>query len=251
MITIDKASLSEVADAVARSLSYATVRGGSAFVTTAVTYPNGSAVVVRIDEDRDGYVVTDDGQGALVAETMDGAATYPAIGRLEAARAGLSFEGSSIFAVHVPRDGLPGAVSVVANATSRAVEQTSSALGSVRHKRSQSTFRSHLRSAFGDRIVFDLGDVRGAWRSWRFDAGLHEGRWISALFTFVSPTLGAVASASLKLKDVRSADPHQRLVVALADYEGTEASLRALLSQEADGVVPADSGPDQFRRIAA
>ncbi|WP_156917605.1 hypothetical protein [Salinarimonas rosea] len=251
MKTLERTVLSDIAEEVARALSFATVEGGSAYVSTAVSYPNGSAVVVRIDADESGYVVTDDGQGAFIAETMGAGATFAGIARTEAARLGVSLSERSIFAANVSREALPGAVAVIANVSTRAVDRTAAALETMRRKRSQERFRSGLRSAFGERVAFDLDGVRGTWRSWDFDAGLYEGKRIAALFTFVSPAFSAVASASLKLRDVRSADDHPRLVVALADYGGTEASLRALLNEEADRVVPADSDPDQFRQVAA
>jgi len=251
VIAIERTSLKDVADEVARALSFATIQGGSAYVSTSVTYPNGCAVVVRIDQDEQGYFVTDGGQGAFIAETIGGASSFPNIARAEAERAGVSFDDHSIFAIRVPRDRLPGATATIANVSNRAVERTALALETARHRRSQDQFRTRLRSAFGDRVAFDLHDVRGQWRSWKFDAGLMQGGRFNALFTFVPPAFNAVANASLKLKDVRGANEDARLVVALADYNKTEEGLRALLSTEADSIVAADSDPERFRQVAA
>lgn len=249
--TSELTTLYEIAEEVARALSFATAQGGSAFVSTAVRYPNGSAVVVRIDQDDDGFFVTDDGQGSFIADTMGGGASYGSIASAEAKRAGVSFDQHSIFTVHVPRDRLPGATALIANVSNRAVERTAFALDAQKQRRSQEQFRLRLRSAFGERVAFDIKDVRGAWRSWSFDAAVQDGRYTTALFSFVSPSMNAVAHASLKLRDIRSLEERPRLVVALSDYQKTEDSLRALLNQEADKILAAESERDVYVRAAA
>lgn len=242
--------LKVIADEVARALSYGRVRGSSAYVTTAVTYPNGTAAVVRIDEDRDGFFVSDDGYGAFIAETMAALNTYIRLAPAVAKTAGLHFDQRSMFSIHVPRERLPGAVAAIANASNRAVERTVFAVERQKEARSREVFDQHIREAFGKRAQFEV-HVRGATgREWDYAAGVIEGSRIITVFDLVSPTYGSVASANLKITDTRTLDDAPRITVALSDYDRTEPAFRSILSVSADAVIAVNDDVERYRQAA-
>lgn len=242
-------SLQEIADNVARSLSYARASGTSAFITTAVTYANGSAAVVRIDEDQAGFFVSDDGYGALTAEMMGALPTFNTVAGAVAKRGGVEFDQRSFFVVRVQKEQLPGAVAVIANVSAQAVERTIYAMDQVKTKRSRATFEARLRDAFGKRVSFGAV-LRGATRQWDVDGFVTSATGVSSVFEFVSPAYSAVASAHMKLGDIRSLTDAPHVAAVLADYAKTEPALRSILSGAADYVFAADEDIAAYQRAA-
>ena len=123
MIAINH-NLKLVTDAVGRALIEINVRGGSGFISTPVLYPSGSHVVVRIDGTGDRWFVSDDGYGFLEADMMGGLPTFRRIAKQVAERAGVKFDERCFFVLEVERDALPGAATVVANASKQATDRT-------------------------------------------------------------------------------------------------------------------------------
>lgn len=247
-----RGDLGAIAAEVARALTFSRVRGRSAYVGTGVYYPNGTMVMARIDEDTEGYFVTDDGQGAFAAETMGGSQQYAKAASQVAKRSGVQFDHRCFFTLRVPRDRLPGAVSAIANASSRAVERAIYMLDRVRIERSKDLFGERMLSAFGDAARFGVPMHGATGRPYDFDAGVQgAGGHHLALFEFVSPSFAAVAAANLKIGDVRALPDTPPIVVALADYDRTDESLRSILSVTANLVIPANDMPERYRSIAA
>lgn len=242
-------SLKQIADEVARALSYAQVTTSSAFVTTAVTYPNGSAAVVRLDQEADGFFVSDDGYGALTAEMMGALPTFNKVAPKVAERAGVNFDQRSFFILRVQREQLPAAVSAIANVSARAVERTIYALDQARHTRARATFEDRMHQAFGKTARFNER-VRGAQGEWEFDGVVTAGDGHTTVFEFVAPAYSSVASANLKLGDVAQLDIPPRRVVALADYQRTDASLRAVLSTAADILIGVSDEATRYKQAA-
>jgi hypothetical protein len=53
--------LEAIGQDVAKALSRSRVWNAAIFVSTPITYPNGTGVAVKIDQGKDGFVITDDG----------------------------------------------------------------------------------------------------------------------------------------------------------------------------------------------
>ncbi len=244
-----EANLKLIADEVARSLSFAEISGRSAFITTPVTYANGTAVVVRLDEDDDGYFVSDDGYGAFTAETMGALQTFVKVAGGVAKRGGVNFDQRAFFIIRVDRDRLPAAVAAIANVSAAAVERTIYALESMKVKRSKVLFQARLEEAFGNKAKFDQ-PVRGATREWDFAGVIQDENGIAAVFEFVAPAFSAVAAANMKIGDVRGLTDAPSAIVALADYDKTEPSLRAILSNTADKVIAVTTAATEYRLAA-
>lgn len=244
-----EANLRQIADEVARSLSFAEVSGHSAFITTPVTYANGTAVVVRLDADADGYFVSDDGYGAFTAETMGALQTFVKVAGGVAKRSGVEFDHRSFFIIRVEKDRLPAAVAAIANVSAAAVDRTIYALENMKVKRSRVLFQARLEEAFGSKARFDV-PVRGATREWDFAGVIQDGNGIAAVFEFVAPAFSAVASANMKLGDVRGLTDAPSAIAALADYERTEPALRAVLSNTADKVIAVGIAAEEYRQAA-
>jgi hypothetical protein len=150
------------------------VRNTSAFISTRVMYPNGVGAIVRFDEDRQNFIVSDDGYAAQVAETMGVVSALRRMAPGFASRYGVSFEKSTFLLSNVSRDTLHVAVAAVANTSARAMDRVIASLGQPKLKRSRTLFDKRLRSAFGDKIKFDLEFCGATGRSWDFDAGVEE-----------------------------------------------------------------------------
>lgn len=239
-----------IADDVARALSSARVRGPSGFVSTAVRYPNGTAAVVRIDQDVGGFFVSDDGHSALSAEMMGALSTFSRVAPSVAERSSVKFDRRTFFLSAVPREGLPIAVAYVANASARASEKTLYALEHLKIKRSRDVFNNRLIEAFGDRVAFDVPVIGSTGREWDYEAAVYEEKRIVKLFTLVSPAFTAIAAANLKISDTRTLAEAPQITAALTDYDRTEPALRSLLSASADLVIAANDDADHYRLTA-
>lgn len=239
-----------IADDVARALASARVRGASAFISTAVRYPNGSSVIVRLDEHPDGFFVSDDGYAAVLADMMGGLPTFTRIAHTIADRSSVSFDHRCFFVAGVPREGLSTCVSFIANASSRSVERTIYAQEHIKIKRSRDVFNNRLIEAYGDKVSFDVSVIGGTGRSWEYEAAIVEHKRIEKLFTLVSPAFNAVAAANLKISDTRTAAESPQITAALSDYDRTEPALRSLLSASADLVIAANDEAARYRLAA-
>ena len=175
-------NLNVIADEVARSLSYATVEGRSAYVTTAVNYPNGTGVVVRLDQDGDSFFVSDDGQASLNSDMFGAGHVFPRIASEVAKRFSVDYDHRSFFILKVRRNQLPAAVALIANASSVSVDRTIMALDKIKVKASKELFVQRISEAFGDAAKFGV-DIRGTSTSWEIDAAIVMGnRGISAVW---------------------------------------------------------------------
>ena len=148
----------------------------SMFVSTGVTYPNGVGAVVRIDRDRSGFVVSDDGYAGFTADTMNASRAFSKVAPGVAARSGVNFERGTIFLTNVASESLPVAIGLIANTSCRSIERVLAALEQPRIKRSRDLFDRRLRAAYGDKVSFDLEYKGATGHNWQFDAGVEQGR---------------------------------------------------------------------------
>jgi len=56
-----RAEMREIIAELPKAMYQGRVRNTSAFISTGVMYPNGVGAIVRIDEDRQNFIVSDDG----------------------------------------------------------------------------------------------------------------------------------------------------------------------------------------------
>ncbi len=200
----DAMELKQILNELPKAICSSRIRNSSIFVSTGVSYPNGLGTVVRIDRDRQGFVVSDDGYACRIAETMNAVSALNRIAPSVAARSGIVFERGTFLLTEVAREALPVAVGLIANSSSRSLERVLASLEQPRIKRSRDIFDKRLREAYGDRVSFDL-EYRGATgRKWEFDAGVGRDGEIVRLFELVSPTTQAVAIANMKISDIQA-----------------------------------------------
>ena len=246
---MSQSDLETIAQDILKALNRTSVRSGSVFVATSVSYPNGTGVSVRIDQGRDGFTVSDDGYAEVIAEDMG---VVPALYRVAskvAERAGVTYESGSFYVTGLERSSLPTAVTTVANASAKALERTIAALEQPRLKRSREVFDKRLKEAFGDAVAFDV-DFKGATgKQWEFNAGILDAGAFERLFELVSPSSQGVAFANMKIIDVRSLTEPPSITAALIDYDKTEPALRSILSNAGSLVIPASADAQKYRML--
>lgn len=242
-------SLEKIADDVARSLSYATVEGRTAYVSTAVTYANGTHVVVRLDQDGDGFFVSDDGYASQNAETFGGIRQFQNIATDVARRFGVSYDQRSFFIRKVSKNQLPAAVTLIANAAAASIERTLYALDRLKIKQTKDLFAERISSAFGSKAAFNV-EYRGSTKEWDVDAAIIDQSNVLAIFEFVMPMATSVAVAHMKIGDISAMIERPRTTIVLSDYEKTDPPFRQILSSAADFVIPASSDLDVYRKAA-
>lgn len=242
-------SMGDVAAGVARALVHFNATGGTAFISTSSQYPNGTQCVIRIDRTPFGYSASDDGYASSCIEVMGLDASFSKIGPAIARNAGLEIERKAFALTGLSQDQLPAATIAIANASVRAVDRAVQVAQATKIKRSRETFNTRVRTAFGDRAVFDA-TVRGATREWDFEAAISAQFGFSGVIALVSPSHAGVASANMKLGDIRAMTSPTQAIAALVDYDGTEPAFRMILAATADSVIPASADPSIYLKAA-
>jgi hypothetical protein len=249
-IGLTNENLQVIADEVARSLSHAMVEGRTAYITTAVSYPNGTGVVVRLDQDDDHFFVSDDGQASLSAELFGAGHVFARIASDVAKRYSVEYDQHAFFILKVRRHQLPAAVALIANASAVSVDRTLTALDRQKIKVSRELFVNRITEAFGSLAVFDAS-IRGTSKTWDVDAAIIEDQRVNAVFEFVTPAHASVASAHMKIGDISAMFERPKTAIVLADYDRTDAALRRILSSSADAVFAAKAKIEDYRSALA
>jgi hypothetical protein len=247
----DVLELQEILGDLPRLICTVKMRNSSLLVSTGVSYPNGVGVVVRVDKERRGFVVSDDGYACRIAETMNAMSALNRVASGVAARSGIAYERGTFFLGDVDRESLPVAIDLIANSSSRSVERVLASLEQPRIRRSRDIFDKRLKEAYGDKVSFDLEYSGATGRNWRFDAGVEWEGAIIKLFELVSPTTQAVALANIKISDVQALPRPLDVVAALVDYERTDPALRSILSKAGSTVIAANDDVSKYLLNAA
>lgn len=248
-VNILNQNLEEIANTVAKQLSFAKISGKSAFISTGVLYANGTSVVVRIDEINNNYLVSDDGYAASLGETMGVRDVFYKVAGSTARRSGIEFDNHVFFLNKVQSGELPAAVMLIANASSQSIEKTIFSADQFRMKPSNQLFEQKMIEAFGKKASFNVG-VIGATKEWKIDGAYIEENHIIAAYEYVSPVFNAIAAAHIKMGDITGMDGGPKTAIVLEDYKATDSAMRRILSSSADYVIPADSSIQSYRLAA-
>lgn len=243
----DATTLRDVLADIPRVLFRIRERSRATFISTGVTYPNGTGVTVRVDRTHHNFVVSDDGYAAQIAETMGATNTLYRIAGGYAKQWGVAFEKGTFVIEDVSLDNLAVGISTVANTSARAMERVVAVLEQPKLRQSRVLFDKRLQDAFGQKVKFDLEFKGATGRPWEFDAGVVEGDRVVRLFELVSPSTQAVAIANMKISDTQSLDMPPHVTAALTDYDGTEPALRAILSHAGSTVIAASANVEMYR----
>jgi len=249
-INLNHDTLQMIADDVARSLSSSSMYGNAIFISTAVNYPNGTSVVVRIDVNGEDFLVSDDGQGEFCTELFGGNRQFNTVAPLIAKSFYADFEHGMFFRLKVKRHQLPTAVSHIANASAMAVDRTLLALNKQKIKNNQDVFNARIREAFGEKAAFNIS-VQGRTKEWDIAAAVINNSEVATVFDFVTPAHVSITTAYMKISDIAASIKRPRTAIVLSDYDKTDAAMRQILSTSADAVIPAKSDSAQYLAVAA
>lgn len=195
------ASISAIADEVARSLAYAKPATEAPTIVTPLLYPGGSRVVLTLREDRGSYFITDGGHGAREADLLGGARIFTRIARELAEANGIRFDSDLIFDIEVPKEALVTAAIMVANTSKIAVETTAQRLANRRFELSIDKLALQFDRQFGSHRVVRDAIVKGATGEWELDLLIKtQGR--PALIELVAANANAVNSSVTKFFDI-------------------------------------------------
>lgn len=249
--SIDSASLAAISEEVAKGLSYASSVGSDgAFIVTPVMYANGTHVVCRITFGEKGFDVSDNGEAAILAETMGLEAGFTKAATSISSRGGADFKEQTFFIDKVRREQLVGAIAYVANASAQSIERLLFNAENERTSKTRSLFETRIRNAFGSAALKNR-EVRGATGTWKFDAVVRSPQGaVQTVFEFISPQYSAVASSYMKLNNLRALSDGPKAVAVLADYERTTPDLRSTLSLASDVVMGADEPEEAYKNAA-
>jgi hypothetical protein len=240
----------QLIDTVARQLIGIEDRSDGARITVPLMYPSGSLVVVRVDVvGRDRCFVTDMGTGYLEAELMGTSLVYARNAVPIAEHAGVRFDHHAFSLLDVTRAQLPGAITVVANASQQAVSIAAYKQAERKIAEDEEFLYRRLVKVFKqphvDRHVAMLGASN---TSWRVANVVKQGNR-TTIFEPVSRHPNSITTATTKFHDFARLDrpPNRVAVVESKEALGTYLSVLA----QAASVITRDAPDKTLERLAA
>lgn len=244
----DITALRQIADDIARGLSFARTLGSDVFIQTPISFPSGRAVGVKLLGGPVTFTITDNGATMREAELIGAEDICRREARKVASEFDLKFNSWELFEADAPADRLVGLTSILANAAALTMIRTSEKFTERFDLRRKEELSVRLSRIFGERNVAKDVEFAGAARSWSFDAkvALPSGR--PGLFSVVTSSPISIAFAYSKLDDVSRIEKPPFLGAVL---EGIfDPGDKALLGRAARRVFSATDPDDQFRLAA-
>ncbi|WP_225199329.1 hypothetical protein [Gluconobacter oxydans] len=246
---LEQKDLLDLGNAIASSLGRASVLGERVFIQTPVLLPSGSYTVVAIDpQGGGGFRVSDLGQGDDEAFSLDLTSVYHHQAQEIATLSGVAFRDGNITLQNVSHSQLVGAVTVVANAVSRALTQTQ--LKAEQRRKSEQTQKliRRLKDIFTPDAVTQEAELKGvSTHRWRVDA-LVEFQGRKAVFDVVYPHQTSIAFASTKFLDLASREEAPARV-AVVHNKKAFSELLTVVAQAAN-VIEDDASDKTYRSVA-
>lgn len=234
---------------VSRQLVRSEQHGGTAFIRTPLLYPGGSSVVVRIDDNKDRYFVSDYGSAYSEAEMMGASGVFMRNARMIAEAAGIGFDQHAFFVAEAARTQLPGVVVTVANCSQEAVALAAFKLAERRTSDAADMLFERLIGVFSRRVVARDVEVIGASNTKWHVATLVKQDGSRAIFEPVSNHHNSIFAASTKFHDIADTEnPPARIAVIRRKAEFK--TYLAVLSQAAD-VIERDAPNETYMQLAA
>ena len=235
-------------DRVAQELVTVNHDAGHSFISTPLVYPNGTSVVVRIEDARGEYLVTDFGMGYEEASMMGASTMYSRSARVVAEATNIGFDSHSFFAIRVAREQLAGAVVTVANCSKEAVNIVAFKLADRRSKDAVEMLYSRLIAVFPKRNISRDASVIGQSNTEWHVATLVTGEQRQTIFEPVSAHHVSVCAAATKFHDIAAIE-NAPSRVAVVEKKVDLKTYLAVLAQSAN-VIERGSSDDTYSQVA-
>lgn len=249
MIRNDSKAFRDIVDAVARTIVSAEHRDGSSYIQTPLLYPNGTTVVIRINDAYPKFLVTDFGTGYSEAEMIGASTIFSRHARKIAEHAGIGFDNHSFFVAEATREQLPGVVVAVANCSQEAVAVAAYRLADRRFADDTEKLYDRLVTAFPRQIVAKDAEIVGQSNTrWHVATLVHaDGR--KTIFEPVSNHHASIFAVSTKFQDIAEVEDAPGRV-AMVRRKSELNTYLAVLSRSAN-VVEHDVSDQTLIRLAA
>jgi len=209
--------------------------GQSVYVTTPLIFPGGSHVVVRIDPYSDSYFVSDFGLGYQEAELAGISIAFRRIARTVAERAGVRFDGHSIFELEIRRDQIAGAIAAIANCSLEAVAEATMKSAEKAKIDQNAALHERIVQIYSPKFVSRDVEVLGASNTvWQISTMVKIENSMTG-FEAVSQHRNSVVQATVKFGDIaRKENAPSR--IAVVESKANLGTLLGVLSQSASVV---------------
>jgi hypothetical protein len=243
--------LSGLGESIARGLATSNITAGRCFITTPLTYPSGTAVIVRIDGAPNRVFVSDEGMGYEEALTFNAPTEYAAAARTLVEGRGIDFDGRAFYVPDASLAELVGAVGAIANCSQRAVIETTLRHEARRIDTDRVMLLERLESAFGRTHVEKDVIVRGASNvEWDVTARIAGRDNVVSIFDYARPHRNSVTSTVAKFHDIARLDAPPRRIVTVRDY-AEMGKFIGLLNQAAEVIELVKTPDEVLRKLAA
>lgn len=242
------ADFSNLVDQVARELVTVSHDAGHSFISTPLVYPNGTSVVVRIEDARGEYLVTDFGMGYEEASMMGASTMYARCARVVSEARSIGFDDHSFFAIRVTQEQLAGAVVTVANCSKEAVNIVAYKLADRRSRDAVEVLYNRLITVFPKRIIArDVSVIGQSNTEWHV-ATMVRGEQRQTIFEPVSAHHVSVCAAATKFHDIAAMEDAPSRV-AVVERKIDLKTYLAVIAQSAN-VIERGSSDDTYSQVA-
>jgi hypothetical protein len=243
--------LSGLGESIARGLATSNITPGGCFITTPLTYPSGTAVIVRIDGASDRFFVSDEGMGYEEALMFNAPAGYATAARTLMEGRGIHFDGRAFYVSDVSLAELIGAVGAIANCSQRAVIETTLRHEARRVDTDRAMLLERLEGAFGRTRVERDVTVRGASNvEWDVTARIAGRDNVVSIFDYARPHRNSVTSTVAKFHDIARLDIPPRRIITVREY-AEMGKFIGLLNQAAEVIELVKTPDEALRKLAA
>lgn len=223
MHKISNSALVEAVEIAMRQMVSAVHHSEGAYIKTALLYPSGSGVVIRVSGSAERFFVTDFGSGYMECDMAGYGDIYKRQARKISEMYGVKFDGDAFFSIEVPKDKIAGAVSVIASCSCEAVILASDKAAEKTANDTKDVLIERLNRTFGASKIIRSDHVFGASNhKWEFTAStiINDKK---TLFEVASAHPNSVGAAAMKMHDVARLDnpPNRVIFVPKKESLGT------------------------------
>lgn len=248
-MTVLSAQLRDITEDVASSLATISMENSGALITTPLLYPSGSHVVVHVSGSGNTFFVSDQGFASMEAEMMGGDLILGRLAQALTKTTGALYDQHCFYLANVKHSGLVTAVTIVANASKEAVDQTAYKVAERKNREEEEVLVARLNSIFGSKFVLPKYKLVGASNhEWDFNAAVVRDDHRS-IFELVSPAAVSIYSTVTRFTDIADLKEHPDLVAVLSDRLKTNSSNINLLCRSAN-VIDLKADDETYRQAA-
>lgn len=249
-MTIANQTLERIADDVTRQMAYAFERSGMTFIKTPLLLPDGSSVVVTIEQSGRDFIVSDYGCAAQECDMMGATPqSFQKIAQKIAEKEGVSFDLRSFFVLRITQQQLVGAVSVIANAVKETVDLVAMKIAEKSYNDDKKRLYDKIVDIFKkENVTRDVSFKGHSSHDWTFDLQLKNPGSHVVFFDFASKSPQSLYPVITKFGDISRLDNSPTCCAVVSKKADIDIGYINLIAQSGQ-IIELGAQPECYRSL--